>query len=347
MHVMSITPSRGGSVGIGTLFPVAKLDVYSNDSTGSSDNVALTIRADSTSYGSVTNGFGSRIQFQTNRGYEADQTLASADIKGYIYSGAGSTTDYHALDLNVYGDNVSLNKGISIFAKSSTGGAAETVVHGKLGVGTTDPSYNLDVWSTQDSVWNARIYNYTTGSDDDCKMVVQAASTGGEVHYTLMTPNILWHMVTGSGSGEALQFSYDDNPGSSPNYNTGTLAGYITKKSDNASLNFTGQHRTFIKDIPFSEASSLEGLIVSANTDEYIKMSGGIEYGNNAITINESLPLVNLSSIQNDKACFGVISLSEDPDTREDKYGTYVAVIKKKKEIQEYTLIPWVKELCG
>jgi hypothetical protein len=119
--------------------------------------------------------------------------------------------------------------------------------------------------------------------------------------------------------------------GSSPNYNSGTIAGYITNKSDSASLNFTGQHRTFIKDIPFSEAASLEGLIVSANTDEYIKMSGGIEYGNRAITINESLPLVNLSSIQNDKACFGVISLSEDPDTREDKYGTYVAVIKKEE----------------
>ncbi len=95
--------------------------------------------------------------------------------------------------------------------------------------------------------------------------------------------------------------------------------------------NFTGQHRTFIKDVPFSQASDLEGLIVSSDQNKYIKMSGGIEAGSNAITTNESLPIVSLSTTTNDKKCFGVISTSEDPETRQDRYGNIISVSVKEK----------------
>jgi hypothetical protein len=93
--------------------------------------------------------------------------------------------------------------------------------------------------------------------------------------------------------------------------------------------NFTGQHRTFIKDVPFSKANELEGLIVSSDQNKYIKMSGGIEAGSNAITTNESLPVVSLSNVVADKRCFGVISASEDPETRQDRYGNIVSVSVK------------------
>jgi hypothetical protein len=99
----------------------------------------------------------------------------------------------------------------------------------------------------------------------------------------------------------------------------------------NKSLNFTGQHRTFIKDVPFSQAGDLEGLIVSSDQNKYIKMSGGIEAGSNAITTNESLPIVSLSTTTNDKKCFGVISASEDPEQREEEYGNFVSVTEKEK----------------
>jgi len=94
-------------------------------------------------------------------------------------------------------------------------------------------------------------------------------------------------------------------------------------------MNFTGQHRTFIKDIPFSQAGDLEGLIVSADQSKYIKMSGGIQAGSNAITTNESLPVVSLSTKVNDKKCFGVISKSEDPETRQELHGNFGSVFEK------------------
>jgi hypothetical protein len=99
----------------------------------------------------------------------------------------------------------------------------------------------------------------------------------------------------------------------------------------NTTMNFTGQHRTFIKDVPFSQAKDLEGLIVSSDQNKYIKMSGGIEAGSNAITTNESLPVVSLSTTTNDKKCFGVISASEDPERRQEEYGSFVSVNKKEK----------------
>jgi hypothetical protein len=111
-------------------------------------------------------------------------------------------------------------------------------------------------------------------------------------------------------------------------YTAGTAC-IMTDDGVATTLNFTGQHRTFIKNTPFTKATELEGLIVSADNNKYIKMSGGIEAGSNAITTNESLPLVSLSNIAADKKCFGVISASEDPETRQEQYGNFVSVNRK------------------
>jgi len=60
-------------------------------------------------------------------------------------------------------------------------------------------------------------------------------------------------------------------------------------------------------------------------------MSGGIEAGSNAITTNESLPVVSLSTKANDKKCFGVISASEDPEERSDVFGSFVTPYEKEQ----------------
>jgi hypothetical protein len=112
-------------------------------------------------------------------------------------------------------------------------------------------------------------------------------------------------------------------------YGSSIKAFFDANGSNNVDQNFTGQHRTFIKDVPFTEADDLEGLIVSADQNKYIKMSGGIEAGSNAITMNESLPIVSRSTVASDKKCFGVVSSSEDPDTRKNRIGNFVSVSEK------------------
>jgi len=96
-------------------------------------------------------------------------------------------------------------------------------------------------------------------------------------------------------------------------------------------MNFTGQHRTFVKDTPTNQLDDKEGLIVVADQNEFIKMSGGVAYGNDAITINESLPLVSLSTKAKDKRCFGVLSTTEDPETRKEVHGNFASLMQKEE----------------
>jgi hypothetical protein len=132
------------------------------------------------------------MQDSTNPAQGGLILLKTSDTNNYVSSAIGWAADNN--------DNAENDSSLS-FWTTYNGTISQRMLidaDGKVGIGTNNPSYKLDVWSNEDSVWNARIYNYTgSGSDDDCKMVVQAADSDGEAHYTLMTPNILWHMVTG------------------------------------------------------------------------------------------------------------------------------------------------------
>jgi hypothetical protein len=127
-----------------------------------------------------------------------------------------------------------------------------------------------------------------------------------------------WHLF--NSDNDHFRFVYN-----------GAAKGWVDPNDPNAQMNFTGQHRTFIKDVPFSQVGELEGLIVSSDQNKYIKMSGGIEVGSNAITTNESLPVVSLSNVVTDKKCFGVISASEDPENRTEQYGAFGTNFEKEK----------------
>lgn len=118
----------------------------------------------------------------------------------------------------------------------------------------------------------------------------------------------------------------------SPTFNNGNwnenYVGYLAH-TDVSNITFTGQHRNFIDGIRATEYTDYEGLIVSANKNKYYDVDKNVTTGVNAIKISQSLPLVSLSTKEKDKACFGVISGSEDPDTREYSQGSYVSVCEK------------------
>jgi hypothetical protein len=151
-------------------------------------------------------------------------------------------------------------------------------------------------------------------------------TAGGGMTIETGTGGKYWRMIASDYLSRGwLAFGYSTN-------NTSWVdRGYINPGSGNSQMNFTGQHRTFIRDVPFSQVRDLEGLVVSSDQNKYIKMSGGIEAGSNAITTNESLPIVSLSNVVTDKKCFGVISASEDPETREEIYGNFGSVFEKEK----------------
>jgi hypothetical protein len=200
-----------------------------------------------------------------------------------------------------------------------------------LCLGGTVPRAQLDVRGGARFDGHMGIGNQPTNADDGNAYPDTFPASSLHIHQATA--------VSGNDETQGIRFSHPLNVGrwnlfiSDNNhfrfaYN-GIGIGYVDQTDPNAQMNFTGQHRTFIKDIPFTRAEDLEGLIVSADNNKYIKMSGGIEVGSNAITTNESLPVVSLSTIVNDKKCFGVISGSEDPETRQEQYGNFVSVNKK------------------
>jgi hypothetical protein len=210
----------------------------------------------------------------------------------------------------------------------------------RVGIGLGDgeaPRGALDVRgdSTLRGIVNVNGYAPPLGSAGDDPNIVALQIIEAETSTSTTRPGGGIRIIRSTDFSKYwnIGLSNDNNPRLvfNPSDPYGGRGGFISSGVAINQMNFTGQHRTFIKDVPFSQASDLEGLIVSSDQNKYIKMSGGIEAGSNAITTNESLPIVSLSNVVTDKKCFGVISASEDPEQREDVYGNFVSVTEKEK----------------
>jgi len=147
--------------------------------------------------------------------------------------------------------------------------------------------------------------------------VNDAAKASGVRMFRAANNTNSWHF--GVNTGTNLEFLY----------NNASMA-YMGRVNVSA-LDFTGQHRSFVDGVPHTEYDNLEGLIVSANKNKYYDINEDITRGAHAIQISQSLPLVSLSTEEKDKACFGVISGSEDPESREYSQGSFVSVVQKQK----------------
>jgi hypothetical protein len=181
---------------------------------------------------------------------------------------------------------------------------------GNVGIGTTSPFSKLSLKPTT-------IYNGETGSSFTSAM-------GGLELIAANTNNARWNMVLHENND--LYFLYTTSGTSGWG-----IGGYLSDAVNVNQIDFTGQHRNFIDGVPYSEYQNLEGLIVSANKNKYYDINEDLTTGANAIQISQSLPLVSLSTKEKDKACFGVISGSEDPDRREYSQGSFVSVVQKQR----------------
>lgn len=166
------------------------------------------------------------------------------------------------------------------------------------------------------------------------------------VGYPSRTVLVHMHMTNGSStwrigedqSGNNSNLYFVSNV-ATDNYNRIDVCGYI--ENDHTGLrmmNFTGQHRCSY-DTTINDDSSQEGLIV-VTSGQYWSMINDFDNTSQIdhITINETLPQITLSSVENSQKVFGVISYTEDVNnTRNGGVGrfksTYLNPYGEKKRV--------------
>jgi len=104
-------------------------------------------------------------------------------------------------------------------------------------------------------------------------------------------------------------------------------------RADGAVLSFTGQH--MCTPVGFMG----QGLIVSANNNRYVSLNGRLVTGIDAIKSSESLPVVSLSNVANDRSVFGVVDHIERGNATIRKQSRGVGMIIGEKEVGDNKVI--------
>ena len=218
-----------------------------------------------------------------------------------------------------------------------TGSNMMVINNGNVGINQTSPTAKLHIKPDHSSYSNpadpvgaagVAVYNETNSDPTITHSIISlrtGGSSGGDPFLSFdVAAEHGWSIGIDNSAGTQLRFGQSWS-------NFDSTKAYISQNSTAAEIDFTGQHRSFVSNVPHTEYLNLEGLIVSANKNQYFDIQEEIVTGVQAIKINESLPLVSISNVAYDKSCFGVISGSEDTNDREYSQGSFVSVLKKQE----------------
>ena len=124
-------------------------------------------------------------------------------------------------------------------------------------------------------------------SDNDNNKGLQLYSSGNTSDY--------WNINLWSNTDSDLNFSY-----------IGSSKGFLDSSTNAGKIDFTGQHRSIMNN---NITENSVGLIISS-TGKYVNLDNTLNSN-----INESLPICEITSTDNDKKVFGVLSDKEDTET--------------------------------
>jgi hypothetical protein len=146
---------------------------------------------------------------------------------------------------------------------------------------------------------------YSSGINSGNRLVLSSGDNQWN-QYVAVSSNLNPYLVFESSTGTVLRFGDNFQP---------------------EQLNFTGKHRCFMNEDRLDDVHNLIGRIVYA-TGNYMNLDS-----KNEISIDESIPTIELCNTSNDKRTFGVISGIEPfSEQRCFRLGTLEMFMKKKKD---------------
>lgn len=193
-----------------------------------------------------------------------------------------------------------------------TGAAAHTIAVGST-TGASSLTLNagtgLTTINSHAAIARTALISYPSDTVTDYPMQLKVVTGGNTIRWAI-----------GADTGSDLNFSY------SLNSTTVASKGYLSNTVDVAAIDFTGQHRNYPVGGNVLDFSDKIGLIV-ASVGRYKSLTSSSA----EISINEALPMVELSTKRNQKSVFGVISDHEDPNetSREYVIGNWGSVYEK------------------
>jgi len=283
-------------------------------------------------YSSGVVTIGSNLFFNPSMKFGVFDTTLTPNTAVISYIGK-EYTNYNGFNQLYF--HIADNSTSNYYSINSFGGSIPFVITGggNVGIGITNPSYEFQTVGTI----NSNLLTVGNGtfnvSPENLLAILDNTTTAATSRFITLGKS---HTANDSGYIEY----YHENDGDSLNHiriGMFPLGGTYVKINSTGTveaagggiLSFTGQHINHINDSPKGD---LQGLIVSANNNQYLSLNGEITKGKSAINIDEALPIVSLSKKYKDKACFGVISKGEgSEEKRKSQIGAFVSSADKIK----------------
>jgi hypothetical protein len=252
------------------------------------------------------------------------------------------TDAFSSTNITTDGTSTGINQPAPLYALDVSGRIGMTSEYGMIIQINNIPADTPEITNTLKKDDSAAVINYINLIAD--ASYSKDFGSGDTTLYSYHTPNagsvyrgkewsiglLLSDDISANNNTGMLLFSHREENSALTTFSGGgntIAAGVIAQEKDgtNAYLNnFTGQHHNYGVDETID--LSLVGFIVSSTGSYRNQMADDDEANKFSITINESLPIVDLSKRANDKRVFGVISSKDDTGTsREKRFGNFVS----------------------